>query len=755
MNMLSSTRPTTDSARLLLADGDGMWRFLTAEALRDRGFEVIELETADGLVEQIERHAPALVMLDARLPGIDGFEACAQLRERADLALLPVLMTTTLEDEASIGRAYECGATDFFIKCKHWSLLVERVRHLLRLAEMQAELAESHAQLAKAHSAGRVGSFELDVEARTLTGGIGSFLALGLDEYVTALPLSVFMAMVDAGDARRLENAIAAAIRSDGKLRIDVSIRAADGRRRAVEIDADPARDEAGAVRGLRGVLRDVTERVEARAEIRRLATSDPLTGLPNRTLFLARCADALNEARAGGWKLAVAVVDVDRFTQINESYGQVAGDDLLCQLARRLSAELEAEMPSDAPAGAERAARSHAPMLARLAGDDFAILIPRVDDVREVDARLEALQRAFRRSFAVGGSECVVSASIGVSMFPSDADSAGLLVSRADVAISAVKARGRSGVTWYSPSLDHEGRVRLELANALHRAIEHAELELHYQAIVDVVRGEVSGVEALMRWRRGDTLVAPGEFIPLAEETGLIIPMGEWAVREACRQLAQWRAEGVDVAFVAVNLPSNHFERASLPELVHDAMRAHGLPPGSVELEITETGLMRDLERTLPRLDQLREAGVVISIDDFGTGYSSLAYLTRLPIGKLKIDRSFVRDMGDTRHASTVVRAVVALGLGLGLEVVAEGVETVAQACALADLGCARMQGFLFARPMPPERVAEAIPVAIEQMRALRARGAVPLPRRRAAAPERARGEARSAGAAVGGGVG
>ncbi len=716
---MSTNRPTTDSARVLLVDDDAMWRFLTAEALRERGFEVIELETAVDIEREVDLAAPELVILDAMMPQVDGFSACATLRERARWTLLPILMMTGLEDDTAISRAYEAGATDFFIKSNHWALLVERVRHLLRLSEMQAELIASHAQLAKAQSAGRVGSFELDLDARTLTGATGSFTVLGFDEYMTALPASVFFAMMEPADARRIEAAVAATLRSGERLRVDVPLRAADGRRRSVELDAEAWRDEDGRARGVRGLIRDVTESVEAREEIRRLATSDPLTGLPNRTHFLSRCADALAAARTNGRQLAVAVIDLDRFTHINESYGQVAGDDLLCQLGRRLSAELEAMSTAggDTPAAREL----DRPLLARLAGDDFAVLMPRVSDAAEVETRLEALQRAYARPFVVAGHECVISASVGVAMFPADGDSAGLLLSRADVAISAVKSAGRNGINWYSASQDHEGRVRLELAHALHRALEVGELELHYQAIVDFPKGSIAGVEALMRWRRGDALVPPGDFIPLAEETGLIIPMGEWAVREACRQVARWRSEGVDVGFVAVNLPSSHFERSSLPMLVRTAMEDNGLGPGAVELEITETGLMRDLERTLPRLDQLREAGVVISIDDFGTGYSSLAYLTRLPIGKLKIDRSFVRDMADTRHASTVVRAVVALGHGLGLDVVAEGVETREQAHALAGLGCAQMQGFLFARPVPAASLGAALRSAMATMSSLR----------------------------------
>jgi EAL domain-containing protein (putative c-di-GMP-specific phosphodiesterase class I) len=270
-----------------------------------------------------------------------------------------------------------------------------------------------------------------------------------------------------------------------------------------------------------------------------------------------------------------------------------------------------------------------------------------------------------------------------------------------------------------------------------MRKAIDGGELELHYQAIVDVSTLRVVGAEALMRWRKPDGLVPPSDFVPMAEETGLIIPMGEWAVREACRQLALWQATGMDISAIAVNLPSSHFERASLLALVQAAMLDYALAPGSLELELTETALVRDLERTLPRLNALRDAGALIALDDFGTGYSSLSYLTRLPLGKLKIDRSFVHDMGSSPQADAIVRAIVALASGLGMKVVAEGVETVEQARALSKLGCHLMQGFLFAKPVLAAQMPAAALAAVATARLVgvdgAANGAAPVVRIRA----------------------
>jgi EAL domain-containing protein (putative c-di-GMP-specific phosphodiesterase class I) len=299
------------------------------------------------------------------------------------------------------------------------------------------------------------------------------------------------------------------------------------------------------------------------------------------------------------------------------------------------------------------------------------------------------------------------VTASVGVALFPRDGLNVVDLMRNADVAMYSAKSAGRNALQMYRPHLASKGREKLELESALHKAIERGELVLYYQPKVDVRTRRMVGVEALMRWRRGDTLVPPGDFIPLAEETGLIVPMSEWAIREATQQLQLWREVHGLATSVAVNLPARLFERTDLVDRIQDAALTHGLPPGSIELEITETGLMKNLQEVIPALHRLNEAGVAISIDDFGTGYSSLAYLTSLPIREVKIDRSFVRDLGHTDQSSAVVAAIIALARSLGLRVIAEGVETTLQMNVLQGLGCDLMQGYLFARPMPAEEVA------------------------------------------------
>jgi EAL domain-containing protein (putative c-di-GMP-specific phosphodiesterase class I) len=307
------------------------------------------------------------------------------------------------------------------------------------------------------------------------------------------------------------------------------------------------------------------------------------------------------------------------------------------------------------------------------------------------------------REPIVVASQECFVTASVGVAMYPRDGANVADLMRNSDVAMYSAKAAGRNSAALYGPQLAGRGREKLELETALHKAIERNELVLHYQPKIDVRTARMTGVEALMRWQRGNRLVAPGEFIPLAEETGLIVPLSEWAMSEAARQAKVWQQSFGFADSIAVNLPSRLFERSDLIDHIHQVVTAQGVPHRVIMLEITEDNLMKDLQNVIPSLHRLNEIGVEIAIDDFGTGYSSLSYLTTLPISELKIDRSFVRDLGVSPQSSAVVTAIIALARSLGLRVIAEGVETLRQMEVLHRLGVVIMQGFLFSRPVPP----------------------------------------------------
>jgi len=698
-------------SRILLVDDDEVNLLLTGAALRERGFTVQEATGGVAALRMLADWSPDVMVLDAVMPGMDGFRTCEALRDLPGFELMPVLMLTGLDDEASIERAFDAGATDFFVKSHHWSLLAGRLRYLLRTSHIQMELLRSRAKLARAQDLARMGSFDW-----RLGGGLQlEPEALRVIGHGPRAPLSVpeVMRLLAARARRVMAPLLRDVVRHGTVLDSDVTICLPDGRERIVHVEAEPEFDDQGGLCAYAGIIQDVTDRRLIEDKIRHLANFDALTGLPNRRQLIWRAERALEQARRMGHGFALLLIDLDRFKNINDTLGHGQGDELLVEISRRLRTCVHhcdqiADMSIDAAV-----LRSHRSLEAvgRLGGDEFVALLPEVEDEAQAVSVAQGILQAMREPVVLGGREYFVTASVGVGLFPRDGVSVVDLLRNADVAMYAAKSGGRNALQVYRPHLAGQGRERLELESALHKAIERNELVLHYQPKVRVGEVTVVAVEALMRWRRNGVLVQPGEFIPLAEETGLIVPMSEWAIGEVARQIGVWRdVHDVELS-VAVNLPSRAFERSDLVDLVRTATERYGLAPRALELEITETGLMQNLDRVIPDLHRLTQIGVEIAIDDFGTGYSSLAYLTQLPISELKIDRSFVRDLGVTRQSAAVVTAVIALARSLDLKVVAEGVETAVQRDVLLQLGCDEMQGNLFACAMTPDELIRWLP--------------------------------------------
>lgn len=695
----------TERPRVMLVDDDEVTLMLTAFALRERGFDIIEVTSGEDALRQLAESAPDMVMLDAVMPGMDGFQTCQALRNLPGCEQMPVLMLTGLDDEASITQAYRVGATDFFVKSTQWSLLAGRLRYMLRAARMRLELERSKSKLARAQDLARMGSFDwrcgrglgqlwLSAEALRVFGRVG-------DE---RLGVRALLRMVSAAQRRGLMRRLNEVVAHNAVMAMDVPVLLLDGRQRVVHVEAE-AEFEHGHGIGYTGVFQDVTDRRVAEDRIRHLANFDALTGLPNRRQLIWRTERALEQARRLNFHAALLLIDLDRFKNVNDTLGHAAGDELLMEVARRLRGcvrHCDQVMEEAIEAAGSRSHRS-LEAVGRLGGDEFVALLPEVADEGDAERVAERVLDALREPVFVAGQECFVTGSVGIALFPRDGLNLADLLRNADVAMYSAKTSGRNASALYSPQLGGRGRARIELETDLHKALERNELVLHYQPKIDVRGSKMVGVEALMRWQRGGVLVPPGDFIPLAEESGLIVPMSEWAVREAARQAKLWQSQLGFADSIAVNLPSRLFERSDLVENIRQAVAAYGVSHQAIQLEITENNLMKDLHNVSQSLHRLNEIGVQISIDDFGTGYSSLAYLTTLPISELKIDRSFVRDLGITPQSSAVVSAIIALARSLGLRVVAEGVETLRQMEVLHRLGCHLMQGYLFSKALPP----------------------------------------------------
>ncbi|MBA4344121.1 MAG: histidine kinase [Methylibium sp.] len=694
-----------EQPRVLLVDDDEVNLLLTAVALRERGFDITETSSGEQALRMMSEWSPDVVVLDALMPELDGFETCLRLRAIPGFESIPVLMLTGLDDEASINRAYQVGATDFFVKSTQWSLLAGRLRYLLRSSRTRIELERSKARLARAQDLARMGSFEWHKGTGGFALAAEALRVIGLGAH-DSLDFIGAMRMVPRDERKLFLHLLRDVLAHNSVLVTDLSVTLLDGRMRVIHIEAEPEFNEHGNTSGYTGVLQDVTDRRMAEDKIRQLANFDSLTGLPNRRQLIWRTERALEQARRMGHEVGLLLIDLDRFKVINDTLGHAAGDELLVEVGRRLRSCVRHSDQVIEGMLESVGGRSHRTLEAvgRLGGDEFVALLPEVADERDAERVASRVLEAMREPIFIAGQECFVTASVGIAMYPRDGLTTAELLRNSDVAMYAVKTQGRNASALYTPMLSGRGRENLELESALHKAIERGELVLHYQPKIDVRAARMVGAEALMRWQRGNTLVPPGDFIPLAEETGLIVPLSEWALKEAARQAKVWQLNFGFSDSIAVNLPSRLFERSDLVEHIHQCVSAYGVPHRAIQLEITETGLMKDLQSVIPALHRLNEVGVEISIDDFGTGYSSLAYLTTLPISEVKIDRSFVRDLGITPQSSAVVTAIIALARSLGLRVIAEGVETLRQMEELHRLGCSLMQGFLFSRPLLPD---------------------------------------------------
>ena len=450
--------------------------------------------------------------------------------------------------------------------------------------------------------------------------------------------------------------------------------------------------------------LSDITERRAAQDRLRTLANFDSLTGLPNRILFRERLGQAMARAQAGTGVMALMFLDLDRFKVVNDSLGHAAGDALLRHVAGVLTRSLRRDDP------VARVAWDSVPeaTVSRLGGDEFTVIAEGLNGPEDAVRIARRILAAMGEPFLVGREEIYPSTSIGISLYPrGDQDTTDLdgLLRHTDMAMYRSKALGRGTYSFYSDDLSAEVLARLSLEARLRHALERSEFVLHYQPKADLRTGVVSGVEALLRWQpAGGAAVAPDQFIGALEDTGLIVPVGAWVIRTACQQVADWARTGLPMLGLAVNLSARQFRQPDLHEVIRSALQASGLPAHCLEMELTESMVMEDSEASLATLASLGAMGVRVAIDDFGTGHSSLSYLKRFSVDTLKIDRSFVRDIPDDAEDSAIARAVVALGHSLQLRVVAEGVETEAQAEFLRSLGCDEMQGYLLSRPLPAE---------------------------------------------------
>ena len=688
------TRPV---ATILIVDDEVRSCKLLEAMLVPEGYRTLCAANSDEALALIAQHAPDLILLDIMMPDVDGYQLAGMLKADPATASIPIIMVTAQYDRAARLAGLDAGAEEFLTKPIDRAELWLRVRNLLRIKAFN-DFLQNHSAILEREVLARTADLQrfraamdatadsiVMVNRRTMRFVEANATAARMLGYPREKLFEMSPAQIGVTSLERLELAYDALIagHDSGDLR-ETRVRRKDGSQIHVEVHRHAHR--AGSDWIIVSVIRDITERMEVQRRLHHMAHYDALTGLPNRTLFYETLTKTLVKSAENGWMVAVLFIDLDHFKNVNDTLGHAVGDELLRQLSNRL---VQCVRIRDT--------------VGRLGGDEFALIVMMQEGQQGAVLIANKIRDVLRAPFDLKGHEVAVTASIGITVHPVDAHDPETLIKYADTAMYRAKQAGRDTFRFFTAQMNADVLARLDMETALRRAIENEEFVLYYQPKVYLPTGEVAGLEALLRWQRpGHGLVSPQAFIPILEETGLIVRVGNWVIAAACRQLSLWMQSGVGPIQVAVNVAGRQFVEGDLHGDVVKALTDNGIPAELLELELTESSLMVNTEHTIATLQNLRARGVQISIDDFGTGYSSLAYLRRFPIDKLKIDIAFIRDITTNPDDAAIALAIIGMAHSLKLDVVAEGVETEAQLAYLHRHHCDQIQGYYYSPPLP-----------------------------------------------------
>ena len=706
--------------RVLLIDDDEMIHLMLSEVLGKESFEIVTATNVCEGLAHFRDARPDMVLLDVMLPDVNGFACLEEMRGWMRDDAVPVAMLTAADDVDSINRAFELGATDFISKPVHWPTLPHRIRFMLRSMEAMRQLAKSEATLRNAQKTARLGNWEWDIGGDRLLCSDEAINVLGMDDQITHRRFEDFFHTIHPADVADLQNALQRCQQEGAAFTFDVRTVHGDGSEHVVHVRGEPVYGKSEEIVQLHGLVQDITEYRRIEDQVHILSHYDALTGLANRTTFKEILAQGISYCDRYGARLGSLFVSIDRFKRINETFGPNVGDQILRQFTGRLE---NAVRDSDFVAVSTEGQYNDA-TISRLGGNEFTVLTNHIRDSCDMVRIVKRIIQSTETPYLISGHEIFLTLSVGICVYPGDGHDIDSFIQNGEFAMHHARELGQNQYEFYSKSLNIEAFKKLALENSLRRAVERGEMRLLYQPKYNVLTGEVSGLEALIRWQHPEMgMILPQEFIPLAEESELIVAIGEWGIEEACRQNRAWQDDGMARVPVAVNVSSVQFGQRNFSEKVAAILARTGLPAECLELEMTESILMDNADNAMQTLRSFKEMGIKISVDDFGTGYSSLSYLSRFPIDELKVDRSFVLNVPGNSGDATITSTIIALAHALNLQVVAEGVEDEKQAAFLVENGCHVMQGYLYSMPVPPEGirglVASGLPEALRQQAA------------------------------------
>jgi diguanylate cyclase (GGDEF)-like protein/PAS domain S-box-containing protein len=699
--MLTNTKP------LLLVDDDLTNQDLLSRRLKRAGYATEVAGSGYEALDVLARREVELVLLDSMMPGLSGIELLRQLRQRFSPARLPIIMVTALGESERVVEALNLGANDYISKPVDFPVALARIKAQLERKRAEDALRESEERYALAARGANDGLWDWDLESQRIYFSPRWKAMLGYEETEIGDSPEEWLSRVHKEDRAPLHAELAGHwdATANNECAIEHRVLHKDGSYRWMLSRGVVERDGQGKAARMAGSLTDITSS----------KAFDPLTGLPNRMLFhdkLAACLERV--AQEPDYPFAVLFLDLDRFKVINDSLGHMAGDELLIHVAQRLRAAVR----NAPPAGTVSRGAAH-DLIARLGGDEFAILLENVDEDGAIRIA-ERIRESIHAAFKLESKEVFTTASIGIAPGNSGYRTPTEILRDADTAMYKAKSLGRSRFEVFDAGMREQAVARLELESDLRRAVDNQEFVLYYQPKVRLTTDKIVGVEALIRWRhpvRG--IVPPAQFIALAEETGLIVPIGLWVLREACTTMHRWHAEfpTVPPLEVSVNVSVRQFREPDLHARIAAILAETQLDPATLQLEITESVLMDDVDAVAGLLDNLKTLGVGLKIDDFGTGYSSLKCLSRLPFDVLKIDRTFVVNMSENGGTGDTIRTILLLAENLGMEVVAEGIERKEQLVELQSLHCDYGQGYYFSPPLEQAALSDLIRKSREQL--------------------------------------
>ena len=666
--------------RVLVVDDEEINRDLLQRRLERRGCKVTAAEDGPSAISILNAESFDIVLLDVMLPGIDGLEVLRQIRNNPRHAEVPVVMVSAKDDSQGIVQALNLGANDYITKPVDFPVVVARIQTHLAHRRARAALRESEERYALAVAGANDGLWDWDLRNNRIYLSPRWKAMIGETEEVVGTDPQDWFGRVHPDDLERLKtdlddhlNQLTHAFESEHR------VLHRDGSYRWVLCRGMAVRDAAGAPNRMAGSQTDITAR----------KVYDPLTGLPNRILFMDRLHHSLQRFKRNKADIfAVMLLDLDRFKIVNEGLGHGLGDKLLIHMARRLKTCVRT-----------------GDTIARFGGDEFIILLDEIKDISDAIRVAERIQQSLKTPFHIAGQEVFTTVSAGIALSTTGYEHPDDVVRDADTAMNRAKALGKARHEMFDRAMHSQSAKRLQLETDLRKALERGEFNVRYQAIVGLADRSLAGFEALVRWqhpKRG--LVTPDEFISVAEETGLIVPMDQWVMREACRQTKIWEARYGTLS-ISVNLSAKQFAHPDLVDYIRKVLDEVGLDPENLKLEITESALMDNTEKAAAIIGDIKKMNVKLGLDDFGTGYSSLSYLHRFPVDTLKIDRSFISRMEQAGGENTaIIKTIVALAQNMDFQTVAEGIETLSQYDSLKELECRYGQGYYFSKPLTPD---------------------------------------------------